>query len=121
MSEQPARYNFDPVLRDAKGNAIGKVVGGESRAIPTVLSGEQWLSVTAIKGDAHHCHQTIALANHALPDDDPRKITRVGLSALRADAEELRKRSSNGDDALFLIAWRMTLMADALESYLPPA
>jgi hypothetical protein len=62
----------------------------------------------------------IALANAALPDDDPRKITRAGVTAMRDDAAKLRARSLNGDDDLFLIAWRLSLLADALESYLPP-
>jgi hypothetical protein len=63
----------------------------------------------------------IALANAALPDSDPRKITRKHIAMLR---EAGRQRDSLSppylditlDDAAELLAF-----ADALESYLPPA
>ena len=54
----------------------------------------------------------IALANHALPDGDPRKITRGMVNALREIAAD-----HPWDEALSSIA---TGIADALDSYLPP-
>jgi hypothetical protein len=54
----------------------------------------------------------IALANHALEDDDPRKITRNLVHGLRQWATRLTLEG-NGEEELNAIA-------DALESYLPP-
>lgn len=56
----------------------------------------------------------IAVANAALPDDDPRKITRAKLEALRSLAimHETARGADVTDERRFI---------DALESYLPPA
>lgn len=54
----------------------------------------------------------IALANHGLPESDPRKITREWIDLLNRAASNENK----GDmDAVALKS-----LADALESYLPP-
>lgn len=49
----------------------------------------------------------LALANAALPDDDPRKITREWLNSLRSLAADLPEPE-------------LADIANALESYLPP-
>ena len=54
----------------------------------------------------------LALANHALPDSDQRKITRNMVNALRETADD-----SPWDENLGLL---LNGIADVLESYLPP-
>lgn len=75
----------------------------------------------------------IALANAALPDSDPRKITRETvrrLSALAGHLENVNDMSQEIGDGYAPDVWQsaemeqgITLLraiADALESYLPP-
>ena len=69
----------------------------------------------------------IALANAALSDDDPRKITREWVAELRTTASEIDVQLRNphwrmADDRSLAVHRARTLrtMADALESYLPP-
>lgn len=70
----------------------------------------------------------IALANAALPDSDPRKITREDVEVLRSAAEDLEHACEYGrwcrwciDHSLGLAnRVRLKRLADALESYLPP-
>lgn len=57
----------------------------------------------------------IALANAALPDSDPRKITREKIEHMKAIAESIRPTTSNESHIGFLEEF-----ATALESYLPP-
>lgn len=59
--------------------------------------------------------EVIALANAALPDTDPRKITRFRVEALRAAALALDTAGVNVLHAIVVQA-----MADVLSSYLPP-
>ncbi len=54
----------------------------------------------------------IAMANAALSDDDPRKLKRVHVEALRAAATGGSKTDGSDGDLL-------TDLANALESYLP--
>ncbi|MEP6618792.1 MAG: hypothetical protein ABJE47_05740 [bacterium] len=54
----------------------------------------------------------IALANHGLPDNDPRKITREWIDVLKRAADG-GQRSGTDHEVL-------ELLAAALESYLPP-
>lgn len=54
----------------------------------------------------------IALANHGLPDSDPRKITREWIDLLNRAATN---GNEDGADARALKS-----LAEALESYLPP-
>lgn len=64
----------------------------------------------------------IALANAALSDSDPRKITREWVKALRDEAERAEYTERVQDNAGYS-AIEPTLarqIADALESYLPP-
>jgi hypothetical protein len=61
----------------------------------------------------------IALANAALPDSDPRKITREKIKALRAGAESLEADYDCGGNHEALVTSVKELVA-ALESYLPP-
>jgi hypothetical protein len=65
---------------------------------------------------------TIALANHALPDSDPRKITREKVEKIREGAknaiEDYRLHKPGREDQLAY--WQEAIaFADALESYLP--
>jgi hypothetical protein len=51
--------------------------------ITPALSAEDWREVLPnIIGSQAVPHQTMAIANAALPDDDPRKITRVDIKML---------------------------------------
>jgi hypothetical protein len=64
--------------------------------------------------------QTIALANAALPDSDPRKITRARVDALREVAREI---DAENKGMITQCGWAddfLNGLADALESYLPP-
>ena len=61
--------------------------------------------------DQRDLAKIIALANHQLPDTDPRKITWGMVDALHRIAEEF----PNGDTFDGLVG-----IADALASYLPP-
>lgn len=70
---------------------------------------------------------TIALANAALPDDDPRKITRETVSQLRVlvgKAEDSWDEGPAGEgwqsDALIAAVAAGRKLVLALESYLPP-
>lgn len=70
----------------------------------------------------------IALANAALPDSDPRKITREWVNAIRNASPSLPTPRNNtewvttGQALATAEAHRavLDLIADALESYLPP-
>jgi hypothetical protein len=68
----------------------------------------------------HRYHALVALANAALPDTDPRKITREWVRKIREVSEQYEntwddtKGGSYPDPLLVQIA-------DALASYLPPA
>ena len=69
----------------------------------------------------------IALANAALPDSDPRKLRRDWLCELRDAADEIEMQLRNPHwrmaDDRSLAAHRMhtlRLVANAIESYLPP-
>ena len=57
--------------------------------------------------------QAIAVANAALPDTDPRKITREMVATLR-------DVTAPGSASGFETNAELTSLADALESYLPP-
>lgn len=72
--------------------------------------------------------KAVAIANAALPDSDSRKITRERVAAIREAADELESNLKNPhwrmDDDRSWAAYNVRLcreMADALESYLPPA
>lgn len=88
--------------------------------VPPALTAEEWEYAL---GQPHGlleylmrpAEAIIASANHALPDDDPRKITREWVEQLRAWAGVLE--NDRGDVA----GADLRSIADALESYLPPA
>jgi membrane protein required for beta-lactamase induction len=63
----------------------------------------------------------LALANAALPDSDPRKITRTWVTELRGLAVALEKiaRHAGASDEMHAVAERIRDRADALASYLP--
>lgn len=71
-----------------------------------------------IEWDPHSPEKVIAAANALLPDSDPRKITREMVAFLRSWQKECAEsyNSNMEDDAPTFAA-----LADALESYLPPA
>lgn len=64
----------------------------------------------------------LAICNAALPADDPRKITREWVVALRAEAERGEYAERVGDNAGFsaIDPSLARQIAAALESYLPP-
>ena len=72
-----------------------------------------------------HMPAIIALANAALPDDDPRKLTRAKVRMLRVAADVLDALAKDTDvraagvERLMAAAY-LRNHADALESYLPP-
>jgi hypothetical protein len=82
-------------------------------------------SGSAIGGD--HLAAAVALANHALPDDDPRKITRADVARLnievaRADAEyDAALRSDPQDLSGFDRFNELRTLAAKLAALLPPA
>lgn len=61
----------------------------------------------------------IAVANAALPDDDPRKFAHADVYDLRALIADLR--AGNDLTRLTERTARLAAFADALESYLPPS
>ena len=72
--------------------------------------------------------KAIAIANHLLPDSDPRKITREWVRAIRNAVTALPERR---DDTEWITSAQvqatsevhravLDLIADALESFLPP-
>lgn len=62
----------------------------------------------------------IALANHALPDDDPRKITWAMVDAIREVVKNADFADRVGDNAAIITnADVLERIADALASYLP--
>jgi hypothetical protein len=93
------------------------------------INGHDWEHLAALAGTEA---QLIALANAALPDSDPRKITRERVQSLRALAEELAFDDCTipeDEDAPLTLAGRehrhrliaeARNLAAALESYLPP-
>ena len=89
-----------------------------SEKIEPALSAEEWRDLLeGMPVGTFDDAAAIALANHSLADDDPRKITRERIETLRSAMElavEGRRhyRPAEGDALAFL---------DALESYLPPA
>ena len=72
-----------------------------------------------------HMPAIIALANAALPDDDPRKLTRAKVGMLRVVADVLEALTHDTDvraagvERLMAVAY-LRDHANALESYLPP-
>ena len=64
--------------------------------------------------------RTIALANAALPDSDPRKITRHHVERLRMVAATLHMRESGMAGPMTIVSNELNEIAEALESYLPP-
>lgn len=119
--------------------------GTEREPIPPALSAEEWQArevrvdngFVRLYGDApvletfdyrdgsttglyleHDLAATIALANAALPDDDPRKITRDDVFVLRQLPAFMRGLGMGSDPEGGAKA--VTTLADKLASYLPP-
>ena len=67
-------------------------------------------NVEDVASDFFDAAQAIAIANAALPDNDPRKITREWVEALWNAAYEAPEPNRS----------ELNRMADALESYLAP-
>lgn len=100
-----------------------------SEKIEPALSADEWAEVEELRDPlATACTilvdlivaggenaAAIALGNHLLSDDDPRKITREKIALLRAIVEN--DAFTQGDQAP--AGPEMTFL-DALESYLPP-
>lgn len=83
--------------RDAEGEGV-------------LIDGGSW---TASIFEAENVRRLIAIANAALPDDDPRKITRARVEALRSVCR-------HNPDTLPGYGVPLRELADALASYLPP-
>lgn len=95
-----------------------------SEKIEPALTSQQWAEVESYDGPLFYDEAIqncppeslpylIALANAALPDSDPRKITREKVDALRITL--LNKGSAFGKGFGLV-----NQIADALSSYLPP-
>jgi hypothetical protein len=110
----PMTEHIEPALPPEDWAMHAESAADENVALQEYLS---WHTVRPV--------QSIALANAALPDTDPRKITREMVEAMRyaaymlmevsreaADDEEFAKLHTNAD--------RLFAGADALASYLPP-
>jgi hypothetical protein len=75
--------------------------------------------VWRVQVSANLASQYLAVANHALADEDPRKLTHERIRRMRETARRLIERASA--DTLEHGEAQSTLwLADALESYLPP-
>lgn len=86
-----------------------------SEEIEPALTADDWARELSV-ADLHPFLDTekiIAVANAALPDSDPRKITRERIALLRVELgwAENAEYSNDPEARRFL---------DALESYLPP-
>lgn len=99
------------------------------------LTPEEWREVDILRGprkyelcvgeDDGKCAYLIALNNAALPDSDPRKITRNRLTGLRRAVEIAQLYVEDASDAETIGTLVAALtdaqgIAAALESYLPP-
>jgi hypothetical protein len=78
-------------------------------------TGKQRMESVAV--DSEHLPTLIALANHALPDSDPRKITREQVDALADVADKATVR--HWHDAHYAAPHLRALVA-ALRALLPP-
>lgn len=118
------KSNIEPAL-SAEEWAIGMVVRGEEfdgdgmhaqvNSVLGFMVDNYCPETQSSHQDPNHLAAIIALANAALPDDDPRKITRQDLAMLRRAGGEFIDR---GDcDALE----RLHRLRAVLASYLPPA
>lgn len=98
--------------------------------IEPALSSEEWAhamdedvreglayEVTYLWGSSRPA-ATIALANAALLDSDPRKITRTKITLLREAADS--HRAYDSIEPFHAEAKSLAEFANALESYLPP-
>lgn len=77
--------------------------------------------VGALPEDPDDLVALIAHANAALPDYDPRKVTREMVALLREIVDDERRGAVLGEYGINLRdVDRLERLADALESYLPP-
>lgn len=101
-----------------------------SEKIEPALSAEEWQKVeepmvtgkqSALRYlfDEIDEEQAIALANNALRDNDPRKITRKIVAEIR-DCAEIMDGEYAFEPVRRAQAARITAFANALASYLPP-
>jgi hypothetical protein len=88
------------------------MVGDETHVI-VADPDEQLVSVTG----PNELHALAALANDALPDDDPRKLSRTDLAVLSILLERLDRNQPN---ALRLLALSESLYAKLLALLPPP-
>lgn len=96
--------------------------------IEPALSAEEWAEVSRMEIEAVAAQfyerpvAVVAFANAALPDSDPRKITRETVNLLREivanehESAKLNEPSNIGEAEIS----GLTQLADALKSYLPP-
>jgi hypothetical protein len=88
--------------------------------ITPALSAEDWREVLPnIIGSQAVPHQTMAIANAALPDDDPRKITRADVETVIAGAYAATDEFPLDPDAMALEA-SLHRVAAKLAALLPP-
>jgi hypothetical protein len=71
-------------------------------------------------GGVHSPEKLLGLANAALPDDDPRRITRERVRQLRFVADHLVVSENDAFVTIGLAKQGLRSLADALESYLIP-
>jgi hypothetical protein len=94
--------------------------GLEIQAFPeeSSISIQDWGAMSGVTVGSEDLPALIALANAALPDSDPRKITREMVDGLRREADRAEYADRVGDNAGMtdLDARRI---ADVLASYLP--
>ena len=107
---------LEPALRDDEWRN-GRVSWLRETGIALSLAGELGLLIEGsqhitIGKNGHRLTALIAMANAALSDEDPRKLTRAHLDALRAATDEKNGGSSENTECL-------RQLANALESYLP--
>lgn len=122
-----------PPALSAEDWTIMSADGGTSTEEVTVEIDSAALVVRDWHGDGQRTTQTnqvtvpaqllpavIALANIALPDGDPRKLTREGVAAIRKMADDVFDDETSLTAAEVAHTKLVLRMVDALESYLPP-
>jgi hypothetical protein len=85
--------------------------------IKPALKAEEWATAERTpRSVGINFARVMALANHDMPDDDPRKITRADVELLEWVAEQMRKAPIGVPDG----DYKVDRLADRLAALLPP-
>src|SRR5690349_10334096 len=107
----------------------------ETKAIEPALTPEEWKHDERVaafarepgsrllmgdRDDDRSCHRLMALANAALPDDDPRKITRDDIVLLLNLSRGIATFYNQGDERNMAVRDQTRALAAKLAAFLPP-